>query len=124
MRACLNGQNKFRLGKIILIDINRLLQGLWKFLLGLAHTDAQVKRVIDAIEELGCFDNTLVVYLTGDNGASAEEQFTVLGVPSFQNGTHEDPEWLLSISKILEQSVVKIISMWVGLGLWTPPFSG
>ena len=33
----------------------------------LAHTDAQVKRFIDAIEELGCFENTVVVYLTGDN---------------------------------------------------------
>ena len=62
----------------------------------MSHTDAQVKRVIDAIEELDCFDNTLIVYLTGDNGASAEG--TVHGAwsaPSFQNGTHEDPEWLL-----------------------------
>ncbi|MFT7687437.1 MAG: arylsulfatase A-like enzyme [Candidatus Azotimanducaceae bacterium] len=62
----------------------------------LAHTDAQVKRVIDAVEELGELDNTLVVYLTGDNGASAEG--TVHGAwsaPSFQNGVHEDPEWLL-----------------------------
>lgn len=62
----------------------------------LAHTDAQVERVIDAVTELGCFDNTLVVYLTGDNGASAEG--TVHGAwsaPSFQNGVHEDPEWLL-----------------------------
>ena len=62
----------------------------------MSHTDAQVKRVIDAIEELDCFDNTLIVYLTGDNGASAEG--TIHGAwsaPSFQNGTHEDPEWLL-----------------------------
>jgi arylsulfatase A-like enzyme len=62
----------------------------------LAHTDAQVKRVIDAVEELGELDNTLVIYLTGDNGASAEG--TVHGAwsaPSFQNGVHEDPEWLL-----------------------------
>ena len=62
----------------------------------LAHTDAQVERVIDAVTELDCFDNTLVIYLTGDNGASAEG--TVHGAwsaPSFQNGVHEDPQWLL-----------------------------
>jgi arylsulfatase len=62
----------------------------------LAHTDAQVERVIDSLMELECFDNTLVIYLTGDNGASAEG--TVHGAwsaPSFQNGVAEDPEWLL-----------------------------
>ncbi len=62
----------------------------------LAHTDAQVGRVLDAIDAQGCADNTLVIYLTGDNGASAEG--TVHGAwaaPSFQNGVHEDPEWLL-----------------------------
>ena len=62
----------------------------------LAHTDAQVGRVLDAIDHLGLTDNTLVIYLTGDNGASAEG--TVHGAwsaPSFQNGVHEDPEWLL-----------------------------
>ena len=62
----------------------------------LSHTDAQVGRVLDAIDELGCGDDTLVLYLTGDNGASAEG--TVHGAwsaPSFQNGVHEDPEWLL-----------------------------
>ena len=62
----------------------------------LAHTDAQVGRVLDALERLGVMDNTLVVYITGDNGASAEG--TIHGAwsaPSFQNGVHEDPEWLL-----------------------------
>ncbi len=62
----------------------------------LAHTDAQIARVIDAVDELGEMDNTLIIYITGDNGASAEG--TVHGAwsaPSFQNGVHEDPEWLL-----------------------------
>ena len=63
----------------------------------MAHTDAQVLRVIDHLKAQGCFEDTLVIYLTGDNGASAEG--TVHGAwsaPSFQNGVHEDPEWLLS----------------------------
>ena len=62
----------------------------------LAHTDAQVGRLLDAVDELGLGDDTLVIYLTGDNGASAEG--TIHGAwsaPSFQNGVHEDPEWLL-----------------------------
>ncbi|MBT3426657.1 MAG: arylsulfatase [Gammaproteobacteria bacterium] len=62
----------------------------------LAHTDAQVNRLLTVLDEINQFDNTLVIYLTGDNGASAEG--TVHGAwsaPSFQNGVHEDPEWLL-----------------------------
>jgi arylsulfatase len=62
----------------------------------LEHTDAQVDRVFEALERLECFDDTLIVYVTGDNGASAEG--TVHGAwsaPSFQNGVPEDPEWLL-----------------------------
>lgn len=63
----------------------------------LAHTDAQIGRVIDAIDDLDQWDNTLFIYICGDNGASAEG--TVHGAwssPSFQNGLPEDPEWLLA----------------------------
>ncbi|WP_280462010.1 arylsulfatase [Nocardia carnea] len=38
----------------------------------LEHTDDQVGRLVDRIEELGALDNTLVLYMLGDNGASAE----------------------------------------------------
>lgn len=63
----------------------------------LAHTDAQIERVIHAIDELGQWDNTLFIYVCGDNGASAEG--TLHGAwscPAFQNGLPEDPEWLLA----------------------------
>ncbi|WP_373190969.1 arylsulfatase [Mycobacterium marinum] len=63
----------------------------------LAHTDAQIGRIVDAIDDLGQWDNTLFIYICGDNGASAEG--TVHGAwssPSFQNGLPEDPEWLLA----------------------------
>jgi len=62
----------------------------------LAHTDAQIGRLLDAVEDLGIAENTLFIYITGDNGASAEG--TIHGAwsaPSFQNGIPEDPEWLL-----------------------------
>ncbi len=38
----------------------------------LEHTDHHVGRVIDAIADLGILDNTIIYYIIGDNGASAE----------------------------------------------------
>jgi arylsulfatase A-like enzyme len=38
----------------------------------LEHTDHHVGRLIDAIDDLGVLDNTIVYYIIGDNGASAE----------------------------------------------------
>lgn len=38
----------------------------------LEHTDHHVGRVIDAVDDLGILDNTLIYYIIGDNGASAE----------------------------------------------------
>jgi len=38
----------------------------------LSHADHQIGRIIDAIEENGDLDNTLIIYIMGDNGASAE----------------------------------------------------
>jgi arylsulfatase A-like enzyme len=36
------------------------------------HTDHQVGRLVDALEDLGVLEDTLVYYIIGDNGASAE----------------------------------------------------
>ena len=38
----------------------------------LAYADHEIGRVIQAVEDLGEIDNTLIVYIGGDNGASAE----------------------------------------------------
>ncbi|MBB5867613.1 arylsulfatase [Allocatelliglobosispora scoriae] len=38
----------------------------------LSYADHHVGRLVDAIEELGELDNTLIYYIIGDNGASAE----------------------------------------------------
>lgn len=38
----------------------------------LEHTDAQVGRLVETLEELEILDNTIVYYIIGDNGASAE----------------------------------------------------
>jgi len=36
------------------------------------HTDEQVGRLVDALHDMGVTDNTLFIYVVGDNGASAE----------------------------------------------------
>ena len=38
----------------------------------LEHTDHHVGRLVDALEDLGILEDTLVYYIIGDNGASAE----------------------------------------------------
>jgi len=38
----------------------------------LEHTDAQYGRIVDELENLGIKDNTLIIYINGDNGSSAE----------------------------------------------------
>jgi arylsulfatase len=38
----------------------------------LAYTDHEIGRVIQAVEDMGQLDNTLIIYIAGDNGASAE----------------------------------------------------
>jgi arylsulfatase len=42
----------------------------------LGHTDHEVGRLIDAVDKLGELDNTLIIYIVGDNGASAEGGLT------------------------------------------------
>ncbi|MBS0189810.1 MAG: arylsulfatase [Phycisphaerales bacterium] len=37
-----------------------------------AYSDAEIGRVIDAIQDIGQLDNTLIIYINGDNGTSAE----------------------------------------------------
>ena len=38
----------------------------------LAYTDHEIGRVIQAVEDMGKLDNTLIIYISGDNGGSAE----------------------------------------------------
>ena len=38
----------------------------------LAYTDHEIGRVIQAVEDMGKLDDTLIIYISGDNGASAE----------------------------------------------------
>ena len=57
-----------------------------------AYSDHEIGRVIQAIEDIGKLDNTLIIYINGDNGTSAEGG--PLGTPNevaFFNGVNALP---------------------------------
>lgn len=59
----------------------------------LAYTDHQIGRVVAEVERLGQLDNTLIIYVSGDNGSSAEG--SVNGTPNevmYFNGVSLDAE--------------------------------
>ena len=58
-----------------------------------AYVDHEIGRVIQAVEDMGKLENTLVIYINGDNGTSAEG--TMMGTPNWMaaaNGVLELPE--------------------------------
>jgi arylsulfatase A-like enzyme len=57
----------------------------------LEQTDHNIGRVMKTIEDLGQLDNMLVIYIVGDNGASAEGSLQgLLNEMTFFNGVKED----------------------------------
>jgi Sulfatase len=46
----------------------------------LAYTDYEIGRVIQGVKDLGKLDDTMIVYISGDNGSSAEG--TLIGTPN------------------------------------------
>jgi arylsulfatase len=46
----------------------------------LAYADNEIGRVIQAVEDMGKLDNTLIIYISGDNGSSAEG--SLVGTPN------------------------------------------
>jgi arylsulfatase len=66
----------------------------------LAETDHEIGRVVDAVADMGLLDDTLVIYIMGDNGASAEGslQGTSNEVAVNANGVEETVDYLNSIA--------------------------
>ena len=46
----------------------------------LAYTDHEIGRVVQAVEDMGKLDNTIIIYISGDNGGSVEG--TLIGTPN------------------------------------------
>jgi arylsulfatase A-like enzyme len=72
------------------------------------NADWNIGRVIDAIEEMGELDNTLVIYIWGDNGASLEGSLT---------GTFNECTMLNGIPLTDEQQL-QLVLKWGGLEAW------
>src|SRR5207247_1008237 len=60
------------------------------------YADTEIHRLIDAIKETGQMDNTLIFYIVGDNGASAEGGMNGLfNEYSYFNGAPESVQDIL-----------------------------
>jgi len=68
-----------------------------------AYNDHEIGRVIDAVEETGKLDNTLVIYINGDNGTSAE------GGPM---GTPNEVAWFNGVSMMPVEVQMKWYDVW------------
>jgi arylsulfatase A-like enzyme len=68
----------------------------------LEHIDAQIGKVVDAIERMGLRDDTLIIYIVGDNGPSGEGSLTgTLSAMKSQIGLLDDvPTMLKHIDEI------------------------
>lgn len=65
----------------------------------MAHTDYHIGRLIDSLEQSGELDNTLIFYIVGDNGASAEGGL---------EGTFSELASLLGIQLGLESTINRV----------------
>jgi len=93
----------------------------------LEHTDHHVGRLIDAIDDLGVLDNTIIYYIIGDNGASAEG--TVNGafneLANFNGmAALETPEFMLTRWTNSARRVPTTTTQSVGRGRWILRSSG
>jgi arylsulfatase len=72
------------------------------------NADHHVGRLLDAIEEMGEFENTLVIWIWGDNGASLE------GTPtgSFNEGT------MVNGLPLTDEEQMQLALKWGGLEAW------
>jgi arylsulfatase len=63
-----------------------------------AHTDHHIGRLVTAIEDIGELDNTLIFYIAGDNGTSAEGGMVgMYNEMTYFNGVEEKVEDLLPL---------------------------
>lgn len=65
------------------------------------HTDDQIGRLVSAISEMGELDNTVFIYIAGDNGASAEGQMN--GMFSEMSYFNQVPETVQGMMKHYEE---------------------
>ena len=93
----------------------------------LAYTDHETGRVIETIQDIGKLDNTLIIYIVGDNGSSAEG--SPIGTPNeARSSTAWSPPVDVTSSRTSTTSGVPTRPTttwrWAGPGPSTPRSSG
>lgn len=68
------------------------------------QTDHEIGRLVNAIEDLGDMDNTLFIYIAGDNGASAE---------GGMNGMYSEMTYFNGVQETVEE-MLKHLDQWGG----------
>lgn len=68
-----------------------------------AYSDHEIGRVIQAVQDIGKLENTLVIYINGDNGTSAE------GGPA---GTPNEVAWFNGVSEMPVAEQMKFYDVW------------
>jgi len=65
----------------------------------LAYQDHQFGRIVDELQRMGQLQNTLIIFIEGDNGAAAEAgiQGSTNAMGAFANGATESQAWLLQM---------------------------
>ncbi len=83
------------------------------------HTDAEIGRLVKAIEDMGELDNTLIIYIAGDNGTSAEGGANgMLSEMTYFNGVQEQVADMLKMYDQWgnEQTYVHMSAGWAVAG--------
>ena len=78
-----------------LTDLDKKVGARWMevFCAAVEHTDYQVGRIIEAIQQTGDLDNTLIIYIAGDNGPTPEGGLHgVMNKLTYYNGVQESLE--------------------------------
>lgn len=57
------------------------------------HTDYEIGRLVDSLEEMGILDNTIIIYIAGDNGTSSEGQM---------NGMYQEMTYFNQVPETVE----------------------
>ncbi|UTD28908.1 arylsulfatase [Bradyrhizobium sp. WD16] len=68
-----------------------------------AYADNEIGRVVQAVDDLGKLDNTLIIYIEGDNGTSAEGQ---------PNGTPNEVAMFNQINPSVEEQLKYFYDVW------------
>jgi arylsulfatase len=78
-------------------DEKRLFARQMEVFAGFAsHTDHEIGRLVESIEDMGELDNTLIVYVVGDNGSSAEGgMLGMFNEMTYFNGVPETTDFML-----------------------------